>query len=122
MTQFLTSAIPLALLVLACWLVARASISLRILSLVVVASCFAYVGFSFGISFQKTRFYSSYIYWFRAYSAHLKQRVESKDYELLSHDILLFDRRFSTAPENANNLEDTMYEIQHLGPYYQPSK
>lgn len=117
MNHIVSLSLLLGLLVAACWIVARAPFWLRFSAVLGIVFAFTYAGFAYGIAYQRARFYSTHIYWFRTYSNHLKELADSEDDDQLSHDIQLFDRRFSKAPESAENLQDTMYEILQTGPY-----
>jgi hypothetical protein len=112
--------LPVALLALACWAVAKGPTWLRLFAVVGAVGFCTYFGLLMGKGLQKGRFLSGHIHWLREYSAHLRRLADAGRCDTLSNTIVRFDTRFQADPQDETALQDVMYQILELGPYYRP--
>jgi hypothetical protein len=122
MLAFLLFAIPIVLLVVASWIVAAARPWIRVTAVVVAMSLTSYLSFSLGAAIERGRFVSSHLHWFIKYSAYLHQLADQHDATKLMQVVTQFDERFQQNPQDTRKLEDTMYEMFDMGPYYKDAK
>ncbi len=86
---------------------------------ILIALVVGVVGFILGATWQNFRNYETYVYRFSQYSRHLHELVKEQQIEQLTNDIVLFDTRFIPHQDDPRQLEDVMFQILKLGPYYQ---
>jgi hypothetical protein len=122
MQVFLLFALSVAVWAGCCWIVAMARPWIRVTALVVATSLSSFLSFTFGTGLERGRFISSHLHWFAKYSAYLHQLADQHDCDKLIQIVTQFDQRFSPQPQDAQNLEDTMYEVFEMGPYRKPPR
>lgn len=105
-------------LALAAWAVAAGNRLVRFVALLTASACFCYFGYGLGRGLERVRCYDSYIYWFSEYSAHLHTLVAENKFGELTNDIIVFDTKF-TSHKDTQTLQDAMYDILKIGPYFQ---
>lgn len=110
--------LPVAVVAVACWAVAKGPVWLRLLAAVGTVCFCSYFAFSLGKGLQKGLFMSGYIHWFRDYSAYLRHLADTGDCATLTNTIVRFDTRFQVDPQDEKALQDVMYQILEIGPYY----
>jgi len=102
---------------LVCWGILKGNSSVRILAAFAAIILACYVGFGFGVAWERLRTMDTYGYWIGQYSFHLHDLVEHQQINELTNDIVLFDTKFGPHQYEPKVLEDTMYQIMKLGPY-----
>ncbi len=112
--------LPVGVLALACWAAAKGPSWLRLVAVVGAVGFCTHFGFSLGRGLQKGLFLSGHIHWFREYSAHLRNLADAGRCDALTNAIVRFDTRFQVDPQDEKALQDVMYQILELGPYYRP--
>ncbi len=100
-----------------CWAVAKGNLAVRLLATFAALVLFGYLGYEIGKAQEREWCYSSYVYWFSEYSAHLHNLVKEQRINALTNDVVLFNTRFSNH-KDAKTLQNTMYEILKIGPYF----
>jgi hypothetical protein len=107
-------------LALVCWAIVKGNCAVRLLTVFATIVLASYIGFGFGTGWEKLRCADTYIYRFGQYSAYLHEMVDRQQINELTNNIVLFDTRFQPHQYEPKVLEDTMFQILKLGPYYKP--
>ena len=105
----------IVLIAMVCLTVIKAKPGLRLVvvfAALSIAGCFSY---SFGVGVERFRWTSGQEYWFRKYSSHLHSLVGEKKYDELTNAVVRFDTRYSQDPRG---IQEVMYQILEIGPYY----
>jgi|ERR1035437_889238 hypothetical protein len=105
---------------LVCWAIVKGNCAVRLLAVFVAIVLASYIGFGFGMGWEKLRCADTYIYRFGQYSAYLHGLVDHQQINELTNNIVLFDTKFQPHLYEPKVLEDTMFQILKLGPYYKP--
>jgi hypothetical protein len=102
-----------------CWAVTKSTVVIRVLLVLMALLVTSWIGFGVGCGWERKRCYDSHIYWFTEYSRHLRGLVEHKQLNELTNSVVVFDTRFRSHNDDRQVLQDVMYHILKLGPYYQ---
>ena len=103
---------------LLCWAMIRGNAAIRLLAAFVAIAVAYCVGNAWGTAWERLKGYDQYVWRFSQYSTHLRGLAERQELTELTNNIILFDRKFN-ARQNANDLQDVVFQILKVGPYYQ---
>lgn len=77
-----------------------------------------FLGCGEGATWEALKNYDQYVYHFSQYSRYLHQLVDQQQIAELTNDVVLFDRKFNQS-QNPKDLQDVVFQILKVGPYYQ---
>jgi len=100
------------------WAMIRGNTAVRFLAAFVAIAVAYSVGNAWGTAWERFRNYDQFVWRFSQYSTHLRGLAERQELTELTNNIILFDKKFN-ARQNANDLQDVVFQILKVGPYYQ---
>jgi hypothetical protein len=102
---------------LLCWATIRGNTPVRLLTAFLTIAVAYSIGNAWGTAWERLKNYDQYIYNFSRYSKHIRELAEHQDLATLTNNIILFDTKFN-AHQDAYDLQDAVWQVLKIGPYY----
>lgn len=117
---FLFLCVIIGLLTLFCRVLIKSDTIIRVVVGLHILIAFVILGYFLGQGWQEMTNYGRYVRPFSEYSRHLRRLAESQNTTELTNAVIFFDSKFN-ARQDPKALQDAVWQILKVGPYYTDS-